>query len=150
MRAPILGADGSALVSNTDVVDVGLEPDRIKDLAQVKAVLKQQLGVDGATVDADLAAPGVRPNYFVAVARIRPDRLAQVRPVLEPVPGVFFQRTTGRAAVADDFALHVLGRYDEVTAERLTDLGSPYVVGDMRQFRPTHSTPLVPFSHLIL
>lgn len=130
VRAPILGADGSALVSNTDVVDVGLEPDRIKDLAQVKAVLKQQLGVDAAAIDADLAAPGVRPNYFVAVARIRPDRFAQLRPVLEPVPGVFFQKTTGRVAVADDFALHVLGRYDDVTAERLKDLGSPYVVGD--------------------
>jgi len=129
-RAPILGADGSALVSAGDVIDIGLEPDRIKDRSQVQAILKQQLGVEPAAVDAALSAPGVQPNYFVAVARIRPDRFAQVRPILEPVPGVFFQRTTGRLAVSDDFALHVLGRYDEVTAEKLDELKAPYVVGD--------------------
>ncbi|MGH9264819.1 MAG: penicillin-binding transpeptidase domain-containing protein, partial [Acidimicrobiales bacterium] len=99
--------------------------------AQVQAALRQHLGVDPADVTAALGAPGVRPDHFVPVARVRPDRFAQVRPVLEPVPGIFFQRTTGRIPVADDFALHVLGRYDEVTAERLDELGSPYVVGDM-------------------
>lgn len=130
VRAPILGADGTALVSATDVVDIGLEPDRIKDRAQVQAALKQQLGIEPAAVDAALAAPGVRPEYFVPVARVRPDRFAQVRPVLDPVPGIFFQRTTGRLAVSEDFALHVLGRYDEVTAERLHELGPPYVIGD--------------------
>lgn len=129
-RAPILGADGTPLVSAGPVIDIGVEPDRIKDKAQMEAVLKQQLGVEPAAVDAALAAPGVRPNYFVAVARIREDRFAQVRPILEPVPGVFFQRTTGRLAVSDDFALHVLGRYDEVTAEKLAELGVPYEVGD--------------------
>ena len=129
-RAPILAADGTPLVAAGDVVDVGLEPDRIRDRAQVQAVLKQQLDVDPADVTAALGAPGVRPDHFVPVARIRPERLAQVRPVLEPVPGVFFQRTSGRVPVAENFALHVLGRYDEITAERLAELGAPYVVGD--------------------
>lgn len=130
VRAPITGVDGAPLVSAGEVVDIGLQPERIRDLAQVQAVLRQQLGVDPASVTAALNAPGVRPDHFVPVARIRPDRFAQVRPILEPVPGVFFQRTTGRVAVAEDFALHVLGRYDEVTAERLAELGPPYVVGD--------------------
>ena len=129
-RAPITGVDGTPLVAAGDVVDIGLQPERIRDLAQVQAVLRQQLGVEPATVTAALNAPGVRPDHFVAVARIRPDRFAQVRPVLEPVPGVFFQRTTGRVPVAENFALHVMGRYDEVTAERLDELGPPYVVGD--------------------
>ncbi|MDQ4070309.1 MAG: penicillin-binding transpeptidase domain-containing protein [Actinomycetota bacterium] len=129
-RAPILGADGTPLVSGGEVVDIGLQPDRIRDRAQVQAVLKQQLDVEPDDVAAALGAPGVRPDHFVPVARVRPERFAQVRPVLEPVPGVFFQRTTGRLPVADNFALHVLGRYDEVTAERLADLGAPYVVGD--------------------
>ena len=129
-RAPILGVDGTALVSAGDVVDVGLQPERIRDRAQVQAVLQQQLDVQPADVAAALGAPGVRPDHFVPVARIRPDRFAQVRPVLEPVPGVFFQRTTGRLAVSENFAAHVLGRFDEVTAERLAELGPPYVVGD--------------------
>lgn len=130
LRAPITGADGSPLVAVGDVVDIGLQPERIRDLAQVQAILRQQLGVDPAHVTAALNAPGVRPDHFVAVARVRADRFAELRPVLEPVPGVFFQRTTGRVPVADDFALHVLGRYDEVTAERLAELGPPYLVGD--------------------
>ena len=130
-RGPILAADGTPLVSVTDVVDIGLKPSGIKDLAAAKAALKQQLGVEAATVDAALAAPGVKPDHFVPVARVRPERFAQVQPVLEPVPGIFFQRTTGRLAVAEDFALHVLGRYGEVTAERLAELGAPYQVGDL-------------------
>ncbi|HET7719265.1 MAG TPA: penicillin-binding transpeptidase domain-containing protein [Acidimicrobiales bacterium] len=130
VRAPITGVDGAALVAAGDVVDIGLQPDRIRDLAQVQTILRQQVGVEPAAVTAALNAPGVRPDHFVAVARIRPDRFAQVRPVLEPVPGIFFQRTTGRLPVAENFALHVLGRYDEVTAERLEELGAPYLVGD--------------------
>ena len=130
VRAPIVGVDGLALVSASEVVDIGLQPERIRDRAQVLAVLQQQLGVPPADVTAALTAPGVRPDHFVAVARIRPDRFAQVRPALEPVPGVFFQRTTGRSSVTENFALHVLGRFDEVTAERLDRLGPPYVVGD--------------------
>lgn len=130
VRAPITGVDGAPLVAAGDVVDIGLQPERIRDLAQVQAILRQQVGVEPAAVSAALNAPGVRPDHFVAVARVRPDRFAQVRPVLEPVPGVFFQRTTGRLPVAENFALHVLGRYDEVTAERLDELGSPYLVGD--------------------
>ncbi|MDP1805614.1 MAG: penicillin-binding transpeptidase domain-containing protein, partial [Acidimicrobiales bacterium] len=130
VRAPITGVDGAPLVAAGDVVDIGLQPERIRDLAQVQAILRQQIGVEPAAVSAALNAPGVRPDHFVAVARVRPDRFAQVRSVLEPVPGVFFQRTTGRLPVAENFALHVLGRYDEVTAERLDELGSPYLVGD--------------------
>jgi len=129
-RAPILGADGTELVSAGEVVDIGLQPERIRDRAQVLALLEQQLDVEPADVTAALSAPGVRPDHFVAVARIRPDRFAEVRPVLEPVPGVFFQRSTGRLRVTQNFAAHVLGRFDEVTAERLAELGAPYVVGD--------------------
>lgn len=130
VRAPILGVDGTPLVSASEVVDIGLQPSRIRDRAQVLAILEQQLGVPPADVTAALAAPGVRPDHFVPVARVRPDRFTDLRPVLEPVPGVFFQRTAGRLAVAEDFALHVLGRFDEVTAERLEELGGPYLVGD--------------------
>ena len=129
-RAPILAVDGTPLVSAGEVVHVGLQPERIRDRAQVQAVLQQHLGVDPAEVTAALGAPGVLPNHFVPIARVRADRFTQLRPVLEPVPGVFFQRTTGRVAASEDFALHVLGRYDEVTAERLEDLGAPYVAGD--------------------
>ena len=130
VRAPILGVDGRPLVSQSEVIDVGLKPSGIRNRAQVQALLQQHLGVPPVDVTAALGAPGVQPDHFVAVARIRSDRYSQVQPILDPVPGIFFQRKTGRLAVADDFALHVLGRYAEVTAERLDQLGAPYLAGD--------------------
>jgi len=129
-RAPILGAAGSTLVSTADTVTVGLQPDRIKDLAQVQAILGQQLGTDPAAVVAALGAPGVRPDHFVPVELVPRDRFAALRPVLEPVPGVFFRQGSGRLAPTDDFALHLIGRVGEVTAERLAELGLPYRQGD--------------------
>ena len=129
-RAPIVGAAGSVLVSTADTVVVGLQPGRIVDLAQVQTILTQQLATDPATVAAALAAPGVQPDHFVAVAEVQRDRFAPIRAVLEPVPGVFFQQASGRIAPTDDFAVHLLGRVAEVTAERLVQLGPPYVVGN--------------------
>ncbi|MEY2402591.1 MAG: hypothetical protein QOD38_142, partial [Acidimicrobiaceae bacterium] len=129
-RAPILGADGSPLVTDQPGVSVGLEPDHIKDLDAVKATLTQLLAVDPAAVDKALAAPGVQPNFFVPIITLRNDRYDSLRPQLAPVPGIVFQRTHARFAVQDGFATQVLGRVGEITAERLTQLGPPYAVGD--------------------
>ncbi len=130
VRAPILGANDASLASMQDVAVVGLAPGRIKDRAQVDAVLKQQLGVEPGAITAALTAPGVQPEHFVPIANVRLDRFAAIRPILEPVPGVFFQRTQARLSPSDGFAAHVLGRVGEITAERLADLKLPYVVGD--------------------
>ena len=130
-RAPIVSADGSPLAGNGDVVVVGLEPDRVRDRAQVQAALMQQLGVDPAVVAGILDRPGVRPDAFLDVVTLAPDRYAQVRPALAPVPGVFFQRRTARRYPTDAFAAHLLGRVGAATAERLGQLGPPYISGDM-------------------
>ncbi|HEX7276249.1 MAG TPA: NTF2-like N-terminal transpeptidase domain-containing protein, partial [Acidimicrobiales bacterium] len=129
-RAAIVGAAGAPLVSTSDVVVVGLQPGRIQDLAQVQAILAQHLGTDPLSVVDALNAPGVQPDHFVAVDQVPRDRFTPMRAVLEPVPGVFFQQGSGRVTPADDFALHLLGRFGEITAERLTELGPPYAVGD--------------------
>lgn len=130
-RAPILGTNDTPLASMGDVVQVGLAPGRIKDRAQVDAALKQQLGVEPAAITAALNAPGVQPEHFVPIGPpVRADRFAAMRPILEPIPGVFFQRGTGRLSPSDGFAAHVLGRVGEITADRLSELKAPYVVGD--------------------
>ena len=130
VRASILGANGAELAAMQEVVVVGLAPGRIKDRAQVDAVLKQQLGVEASAITAALNAPGVQPEHFVPIAQVRVDRFTTLRPILEPVPGVFFQRSHGRLSPSDGLAAHVLGRVGEATAERLAALKSPYVVGD--------------------
>jgi cell division protein FtsI/penicillin-binding protein 2 len=117
-------------VSQTDLVAVGLEPDRVTDRNALNAAFQQVLQIPAATIDAALARPGVKPNFFVPITTLRPEQFATVRPQLEPVPGVFFQKTKAREAVVDGLASHALGRVGEITAERLKQLGDPYQVGD--------------------
>ena len=81
-RAAILGAGGQPLASQSDVVIVGIEPDHMTDRNQVKAALQQQLQVDPAKVDTALAAPGIKPNFFVPIQPLRPDRFAQLKATL--------------------------------------------------------------------
>lgn len=129
-RAPILGADGTPLVSDEPGVSVGLEPDHITNLDDVKTTLSTLLSVAPTAVDRALGAPGVQPSFFVPIITLPTDKYNQLRPQLAPVPGIVFQRTHGRFAVSDTFAAHVLGRVGEITAEQLTKLGPPYAVGD--------------------
>ncbi|MGH9279563.1 MAG: penicillin-binding transpeptidase domain-containing protein [Acidimicrobiales bacterium] len=132
-RAPIVGADGSALVASVDVTQVGLKPEGIENQGEVEAALQTLLGVSPSTVRAALAQPWSRlhPDWFVPIVDVRPDQLAPLRPQLEPIPGVFFQKSRGRIGPTADFAAHVLGTVGEVTAERLGELGAPYRVGDV-------------------
>ena len=77
-----------------------LQPSRIKDRPALLAALAQQIGADPAKVSAALDRPGLPPDQFLPVADVRGDKFTQVQPVLEPIPGVFFQRKTGRVTVS--------------------------------------------------
>jgi cell division protein FtsI/penicillin-binding protein 2 len=130
-RAPILDKDERPLASMSAGRIVGLEPRAITDLNQVKAALHQQLRVDPADIDAALGAPGVQPDHFVPIITISQARYEQVEPVIYPLPGTRFRDTTLRLTPTPGFALHLLGRTGEITAERLEELGQPYQVGDV-------------------
>jgi cell division protein FtsI/penicillin-binding protein 2 len=130
-RAPIVDKDGEALASTGPGRIVGLEPQAIQDLNQVKTALQQQLGVDPAAVDRALGAPGVQPNHFVPIVSVSETRYTQVAPVIYPLPGTRFRETTVRTTPSEGFAAHVLGRTGEATAERLAELGQPYRRGDV-------------------
>lgn len=130
-RAPITGADGEPLVQAEPGTRIGIEPQRMQDRQQVKDALSTNLGVDPATVDARLDAPGVQPDHFVDIVTIPTTRYEQVRSVIYPVPGLVFRDTMVRSASTAEFAQHVLGRTGEITAELLEELGPPYQVGDI-------------------
>lgn len=129
-RAPLLAADGTPLTTDGTVVGIGIEPRRVQDRAVVKAALQQHAGVDPARIDGLLDKPGLRPDVFVPVIDLREERYAAVRAQLQPVPGLVFRRKEARVTPSEAFARHTLGRVGEVTAERLKELGVPYVVGD--------------------
>jgi cell division protein FtsI/penicillin-binding protein 2 len=130
-RAPILDMAGAPLVSSNPVVEVGVEPERIKSVDAVARALQQHLNVSRAQLDAALHAPGVRPNYFVTVADVAPAVWDQVKAAVLPVPGIIIRDATARQGEPPGWAKHVLGTVGEATAEQLARLGDPYAVGDV-------------------
>lgn len=129
-RAPILAADSTPITAMGQVVSVGIEPRRVRDRAQVTTALQQHAGVDPVRVNTLLDQPGLRPDVFVPVIDLREDRYSAVRPQLQPVPGLVFRRKPARLTPSAAFARHTVGRVGEVTAERLQELGEPYLAGD--------------------
>jgi cell division protein FtsI/penicillin-binding protein 2 len=131
-RATITAADGTLLGGPQEIVTIGLEPDRVRNLAHIKDLLKTLTGTDPASVDAALGAPGVKPNYFVPVATVPYDERYRtvLRPQLFPVRGVFFQRSRGELGASNLLGAQLIGSFGEITADRLKELGPPYRIGD--------------------
>jgi cell division protein FtsI/penicillin-binding protein 2 len=128
-RAPILGAGGVPMIGEVETIRIGIEPRRFDRGASVP-ILARELGLDPADIDAALDAPGVQPDHFVQIAELRPEAFELVRATIFPIPGVTFPRGSVRGGPTSGFARHIVGRFGEVTAERLDELGPPYAVGD--------------------
>ena len=129
-RAAITGHGDAPLTIDGTVVSVGLEPRRIKDRADTLVALEKTLRLDPADIERELDRPGVQPHWFVPLVELREERYRELRPRLEPIPGVVFRREPGRVTPSEGYARHVIGDIGEITAERLKDLGPPYRVGD--------------------
>lgn len=130
-RAPILDADGQPLSFGRPAKIIGLEPQAVTDLNAVKAAFQAELGIEPATIDERLGAPGVQPDHFVTITTVDIPTWNLVEPVIFPLPGTRFRDTTLRGGPTPEFAAHVLGRYGEITAELLDELGPPYEQGDL-------------------
>ncbi|HEY8545026.1 MAG TPA: penicillin-binding transpeptidase domain-containing protein [Acidimicrobiales bacterium] len=130
-RAPITDKDGNLLVEARAAKVIGLEPRRVQDLNLVKSLFQTHLGVDSATVDERLNAPGVEPDHFVEITTVDRATYESVESIIYPIPGTVFRDTTRRAAPQAGYAQHILGRTAEITAEQLEELGEPYRVGDV-------------------
>jgi cell division protein FtsI/penicillin-binding protein 2 len=131
VRAPILDRFDRPIVSSAPAIEVGVEPQRITDRRAVAAAVEAHLGVTAAQLDAALDAPGVRPNWFVPLTQVSPERWEQIRDLVLPVPGVIIRDAETRVPPTPDFLNPTLGRVREITAEQLEELGAPYAVGDV-------------------
>lgn len=129
-RAPILDAAGEPLSVGRSARVIGLEPQAVTDLDAVKAAFQAELGIEPAAIDEALDAPGVQPDHFVTITTVDVPTYNRVEPVIYPLPGTRFRDTTLRGGPTPEFAAHVLGRFGEITGERLEELGPPYRVGD--------------------
>lgn len=127
-RAPILAADGTELVANRSVKVIGVVPRDIDDLDTLTESLTALTGIDREVVEAELARPGIQPDWFVPVGSLDDAAYAAVGVDVEKIVGVVVRDGTERIrTVGEPFADHLLGATGPITAEMLTDLGAPYV-----------------------
>lgn len=128
-RADVLGADGTPLVTDREIVRVGVHPARVEDLDALVATLADMLDVDGDGLRERIGAAS--DDAFVPVITLRAEAYADLEDELHPLPGTVFQRGELPLAPSAEFARPVLGRAGPVTAELLEEHPERYAAGDV-------------------
>jgi cell division protein FtsI/penicillin-binding protein 2 len=114
-RAPILASDGQPIVSSRAIVDVGIEPSRVRNLPSLLRTLHTLLGVqERPLARAVRAAPA---NEFVPVITLRRPDYEAVRARIHPLPGTVFRTGTLPLAATRAFARSLLGTSGPATAQ---------------------------------
>ncbi|TNM60172.1 hypothetical protein FHN55_19075 [Streptomyces sp. NP160] len=127
-RGQVLGRDGSAIVADSPVVDVGVQPSRTTDPEGLAAQLAALLDVDGA----DLAqrVTSASPDAFVQVITLRRADYDAVSAQLRPLPGTVFRESSLPLAPTPAFARALLGRVGPATRELVDASGGRIADGD--------------------
>ena len=123
-RAQILGAGGAPLTTEAPMVTVGVEGQRIKKQAVVRAALVAA-GATMQAVGSALTAAKTEPTWFEPVFTISWRRYQQLAPKIYPIPGTVFQTIHERTPITPGLA-YVVGSVGPVTAQQLRALGPPY------------------------
>jgi hypothetical protein len=130
-RAAILARDGTVLAGPGERVTFGLEPGAIGSPEDVAEAFEAALPGSGETVERLLGRGDLVSGWFYPVTSLPADRAADIGRDLTGIPGVLRRTEDGaRNLLAEDFAVHVVGRTGEATAEELERLGPPYEPGD--------------------
>ena len=123
-RAQILGAAGAPLTTQAPMVTVGVEGQRIKKPAVVRAALLAA-GATKQAVASALTGAKSEPTWFEPVFTISWKRYQQLKPTIYPIPGTVFQTIHERAPVTPGLD-YLVGSVGPVTAQQLHELGAPY------------------------
>ncbi|CAN5387059.1 penicillin-binding transpeptidase domain-containing protein [soil metagenome] len=127
-RATILDAAGNPIFAPTPVVVVGVDPARVTDLGSLAATLATTLGISADDVVASVSAS--QPGQFVPIITLRRPDYDAVRSSIFDLPGTVFREETRQLAPTAGFAVGVLGRVGEASAEVLEEAGGDYAPGD--------------------
>lgn len=128
-RAAVLGAQGTPLTSQGQVVTIGVEGARISRAAALKSALLAA-GAPAAAVDSAITAARAHPTYFEPVFTVSRARYTQLEPTLYPLPGTVFQAGMALSTLTPGLSDGVVGTTGPVTAEELSQLGAPYTAQD--------------------
>ncbi|HKG51163.1 MAG TPA: penicillin-binding transpeptidase domain-containing protein [Actinomycetales bacterium] len=129
-RGSVFGGDGTPLVTPRAVVDVGIQPGRVKGSPATLA--KEVAGI----VDVQAAPLAERvqqstADAFVDVITLRRADYDKVRARLRPLPGVVFRERQQPLAPSREFARALLGSVGPVTGEMVSQGKGRYVAGDV-------------------
>jgi cell division protein FtsI/penicillin-binding protein 2 len=127
-RAALQDAAGQPLFRRTEVVTVGVEPRRVKDLQTLAGALAKVLKISGSDIVSDVRK--AKPTAFVPVVTLRRPQYEQVKPLIYDLPGAVFRAGELLLAPTSQFAQPLLGRVGEATAEVLKEAGGQYQAGD--------------------
>ena len=132
-RGDLLATDGTALVTDREVVDVGIQPSRVEDLGALASALADELAT---TLDVQLDRDDLQarveaadPDAFVPVLTLREDDYLRVQEVVQPLPGTVFRRRATPLAPTRGFARFTLGSAGPVTAEMIEQQPDRYEAG---------------------
>lgn len=128
-RAPILAADGRPIVRPRPVVNVGIEPKRVRDLPLLVRQLRAYLGVETAPLLRAVRA--AVPTAFVPVITLRGSDYERLRAKIYPLAGTVFVRGTLPLAPTRAFARSLLGVTGEATAEIVRSAHGRIVPGEI-------------------
>lgn len=128
-RAEILGTGGSVLVTDRRVVQIGIEPSRVKDLPTTVGAIEQLLGIDGAALRARVTK--AKGSTFVDVITLRDEVYTPLRARLLPIPGVVFKQTRLPLAPTATFARALIGSVGQATKEIIDAAKGRVQAGDL-------------------
>ena len=127
-RAPILARDGTVLVEDIALVEVGIQPSRVEDLPSLTQRLAEVLAIDPVELTDRVNAAS--PDAFVEVTTLPRADYDLVRDDIFPLPGTVFKDATRPASIDPNFARALLGRSGEVTAEIIEEFPGLFAAGD--------------------
>jgi cell division protein FtsI/penicillin-binding protein 2 len=127
-RAPILDRDGQAIVRGRAVVEVGLQRDRVHDVAASARALAAVLGIDAGAFARQVRGAG--PKQFVLAETLRRRDYAPLATRVRAVPGAATVAATAPLAPTRDFARALLGTVGPATAEQVKASGGTITAGD--------------------
>ncbi len=129
-RADILGAGDRPIVTDRDVVRIGIDKTKVAvaALASSARALAQLVEVDAAELVKEVGAAG--PKAFVEAIVLRSSDLAGVPARLQAIPGAVAIEDTLPLAPTREFARPILGTVGAVTAEIVEKSRGVYRAGD--------------------
>jgi cell division protein FtsI/penicillin-binding protein 2 len=124
-RAGIEDMDGRPLLAKSADYRIGVYPGRLKDAAATAAGFGQLAGLSDQQVLGQIqAAP---PSTFLSLLTLDPADFGSLWPKLAKVPGLSYQRQTGR--LFDSLAQEVVGEVGTEDSETLRTEGAAYQPG---------------------